>query len=732
MPIDRNDALRRAEKLLRQGRLDAAVSAYTAIVDEFPHDLVTGNLLGDLHLRAGQIDRAVAQYTRIAERLVHEGFLPRAAALYKKIIKIKPDDDTALSRSADLALKQGLSGEARVYLAALYQARLRRGDREGAADAAIRRVAADAGDVSGHMDAARLLAGLGQTAAAAEQWRAAASVLHEHGRRDEARRALADALELEPDHGPTRDRFVDALLESGALEEAAGAATTAPQFGRVARAILAAGDAEAAAACLTRAASAHPRDAAIRVELARLELLRGRVEDALAALPAPDASEPPDLALLRVEALARSGHAAEARATIERLVQADRSSLDAAAQVCLALAEFDGDAAFSCLEPVVNVVRRSGDLMGVRGVVQRMAAVSRDPIEALRLLIDICDDLADEDGVYHAQVELTERLLKAGRFAEARVLAELLVAKRPDVAVHSERLQEATAGLAPSLVGGDAAEMSVSRALDLATLLDTGLAADTADAGDAAFEFRLEDEPPADAASPDGSLPEGVEPAEWDLTAPEGPDDVVPCQPGAAAGDAAGGSEREAVEIDLSDALNGLLAPVLPAGGAPLQDPAQEPADLEGYFQGLREASGAGERTMDAARAFDAASLAYNEGRQDEARRHLEQAARDPAFRFRAAAMLARLARDAGRLRETIEWLERAAEAPAPSAGAWDALLYDLASTLHQTGEASRALAVFMELQSASPGYRDVDEWIAALSSLGATPGRHDQERSGE
>ena len=75
MPMDRDETLRRAEKLLRQGRLDAAIAEYASLVEDQPRDWTTANLLGDLYVRAGQIDQAVAQYTRIAEHLAREGFV---------------------------------------------------------------------------------------------------------------------------------------------------------------------------------------------------------------------------------------------------------------------------------------------------------------------------------------------------------------------------------------------------------------------------------------------------------------------------------------------------------------------------------------------------------------------------------------------------------------------------------------------------------------------------------
>ena len=62
--------------------------------------------------------------------------MAKASALYKKIVKIQPDDDAALRRTAELSAQQGLSADARMQLQALFQQRLRRGDAAAAADAA--------------------------------------------------------------------------------------------------------------------------------------------------------------------------------------------------------------------------------------------------------------------------------------------------------------------------------------------------------------------------------------------------------------------------------------------------------------------------------------------------------------------------------------------------------------------------------------------------------------------
>jgi tetratricopeptide (TPR) repeat protein len=194
--------------------------------------------------------------------------------------------------------------------------------------------------------------------------------------------------------------------------------------------------------------------------------------------------------------------------------------------------------------------------------------------------------------------------------------------------------------------------------------------------------------------------------------------------------------ERDVFELDISGELEDLLSLTrephpsadAPAPAAPAPDPAPVPAapapappgdprGLEGYFEGLREHRGRDAEGVSSALAYDQASEYFNSGELDSAVECLRTAARDPLIRFRAASMLARIARDRNRLGEAVEWLERASEAPAPSVEASHGLLYELGDALQSEGEDARALAVFLELQSSAPGYRDVGARIANLSA---------------
>ena len=104
-------------------------------------------------------------------------------------------------------------------------------------------------------------------------------------------------------------------------------------------------------------------------------------------------------------------------------------------------------------------------------------------------------------------------------------------------------------------------------------------------------------------------------------------------------------------------------------------------------------------------------------GLSDEAVGPLETASRC-ACRFEAASLLGRIYRDRGDTPKAIEWLERAAEAPAPSDEESRALLYNLGAMVEANGDTARALAVFLELQSEAGDYRDVAERVERLARV--------------
>jgi tetratricopeptide (TPR) repeat protein len=107
-------------------------------------------------------------------------------------------------------------------------------------------------------------------------------------------------------------------------------------------------------------------------------------------------------------------------------------------------------------------------------------------------------------------------------------------------------------------------------------------------------------------------------------------------------------------------------------------------------------------------------------GMRDQAVEPLTAAARSTQFRFEAASLLGRIFRERGDLDQAIQWFDRAADAPAPSAAEGRTLLYDLGRAVEDRGDTSRALAIFLELRAEAGEYLDVASRIERLSRVEA------------
>lgn len=532
MAIDREATLKKAEKLLRQGKLDGAIEEYVRLVEDQPRDWSSINALGDLYIRGGDPDRAVAQFTRVADHLFEEGFLARAAALYKKALKVRSDHEHTLLRLGEVAARQGLLADAKMYLGQLAQQRRLRGDAQGAADC-VARIA---------------------------------------------------ALDLqEPESGP------------------APAAAAPP----------------AKPAAAAPAASSEPaaEDPDLLVALAQMELAAERDDRARAALT-------------RLVAIAPDRHADITRMALE---QARQGRIDSA---------------LACIDIVVDAALLDAHWERAVGALQ--AFVTEVPyIPSLIKLVELCVDAGLEAPLRDAQGRLADAYLDAEQGNEARVIAEDLLEHEPASEAHRARLR---------------------RALELLGTLESTSGIDVP--------------APPSAAAMEGERLAGIEP----------------------------------MEIDLSGALREIGANSL-AGAPPLPPSRPEPVpQLESIFEGLRGRAAGDEQAASAAAQYERGLAHLRAGRMPEAIADLQGAARAPLLRFAAARQLGSLYVSLGELQAGVDWMERAAEAPAPTPDEASAVLYDLASVLERLGEPARALAVLMVLEADAAGYRDVRRRIEELT----------------
>ena len=641
MPFDREETLKKAEKLLRQGRLDAAIAEYVRVVEQSPKDWNTANALGDLFVRAGQLESAAEQYARIADHFSREGFYSKAAALYKKILKFRPDDEAVQLHLAEISAKQGLIADAKAQFGAVAERRRLRGDRRGADEVIVRLGSLDPGDIDARLHAARVLADAGSMSLAAERYRAISADLSEKNRTEDALAALRHAVRLEPG-------------------DAAGRA-------QVARAYLNAGDVAGAREFLDRETAAD--DPVLLMALAEIEL--------------------------------REGDFTAAASIIRQLLEADSSKVNDVISIGWALCQAKPEAAFLCIETAAAVAVAHGDHQTAASVLQEYVARSTLPVPALLKLVEVCVAGGLEATMYETQAQLCDAYLSAGQAAEARLIAEDLVAREPWESAHIQRFRQSLVLLRVSDPDGVIAERLNGQVPFQATNHFPD-----ADLGP------VMPMPPAEAQAERAATAPWAEPSKGETrSSRESHDEDVDLEAlHKLLREAEGGdTPSAAVEVDLTSAL-------LSLDSAEPAEPAAK--SLDEAFARARDTMARQPGAEEAAEQLKLGKTCIEMGMFDEAVKALGQAARSPRHRFEAATALGKLYKQRGEIPQALEWMERAAEAPAPSAEDGRALLYELGVTLEQNGENARALAVFMELLADAGHFRDVRTRVDRLSRV--------------
>jgi tetratricopeptide (TPR) repeat protein len=737
--IDRAAALRNAEKLMRQGKLDAAIAEYVSLVEDAPRDWNVANALGDLYARAGQVDKAIAQFNQIAENLADEGAIAKANAVYKKILKLKPDHEHALLQVADLLAGQGLYADARVHLTAVVEHRRSRGDARGAAQVRIRLGSLDPEDFSARRQAAAARVETGDTAGAVRDLKEIAAGLVERGRAPESLDALREALALDGEDDEVRERLLASSLAVADFSGARAYLATVDEWRRLADAVDAAGDPAGALAVLRDAVLANPDDTRLAADLARRYLAAGDTAGASEYLTAEAAGDDPALRLALADLQIRRGLLDEALEGLDRLLQDDRSTADAVLELGCRLASVAPDAAFSVVDRVAGAAAARTDWDAAASALQRFVAQCPTHVPALMRLVDVSVDGGRDDAVAAAQAQLADAYLASGAAMEARFISDDLLSRAPWEMAHVRRFRQALA-----LVGeadpdrAIADRLSEESPLDEADLrveptgftpspaevLDTvpaaGVEATTVLAGAPMVIGAVPPGPTAvrahaaqGAAAPAGRGQFDLGPNAIDLRAILGDFDAPPPRPVAADEPVAADSRVENVEVDLTAALSEIKRPIVPLVVA-------NPSDLDGVFAHLR-----GEVTpraqQDEAAAHYERGLALREnGDVEGAIAALREAARAPGMRFAAASVLGRLLCASDRTYQALDWFEQAAQAPAPTVEEEQNLLYDFADALERVGEPARALAICLELQASAGSYRDVAARIERLTHLQA------------
>ncbi|MDH3255619.1 MAG: tetratricopeptide repeat protein [Acidobacteriota bacterium] len=198
MAQDRRAMIRAAEKMVTRGKLDGAIKQYRKVLQATPDDTTTLNRLGDLYVRLKKLDEAVEMFSQAAEHFTKEGFLVKAIAIFKKIIRLDPTRITIYETLADLYHRQGLRNEARSQYQVVADYYSQAKDSLKVRSIFERMVELEPSNPSHRVKLAELYCEAALIPEAMDQYQRIAAFMLEHGRVDEALQVYRGAFDLSP------------------------------------------------------------------------------------------------------------------------------------------------------------------------------------------------------------------------------------------------------------------------------------------------------------------------------------------------------------------------------------------------------------------------------------------------------------------------------------------------------------------------------------------------------
>ena len=392
----------------------------------------------------------------------------------------------------------------------------------------------------------------------------------------------------------------------------------------------------------------------------------------------------------------------------------DPSRRDDVAQLGWNIAEQAPEAGFIVVGLAAETAVAESDWPAAAAALQEFVTRIPSHIPALMRLVEICVDGGLEATMYSAQAQLADAYIAAGLAAEARFIAEDLVAREPWERANIERFRRTLV-----LIGEPDPDALIAERLSGETPFtstDLSLGSDELPPFEhrrlrfrpARLRPRRAPKPAARPREPQSGVPapvvkpegkkKGRDQFELSTNAVDFQSlmDELESPPSARA-------RTESVEVDLSIVLDEIREPA-----APPDAPGKPAGDLDDVFAQLRTEASRRTALEAADEEYQRGLALHRAGKIDECIPALQAASRAPRLRFATASLLGRIFRERGMAPQAIESFERAAEAPAPTPEEGNELLYDLADALEKTGEVARALAICMELHAEVGDYRDI------------------------
>jgi tetratricopeptide (TPR) repeat protein len=220
MAENREKALREAERLLKQGKVQTALETLRKVADRASRDPAVLNRIGDLLSMHGRLPEALVYYQKIAEQFAQSGFYPKAIAIYKKILRKDPERVETLVQMGQMYLRQKLPGEARGYLLRAGDQLVKEHEYEKAREIFRSLVESEPGDPRHRVRLAETLAAEGEMEQAGEELIALARNLESAEQAEHLEQVCRRAAELLPGRLEPVLGLISSFVNRGMKQEA--------------------------------------------------------------------------------------------------------------------------------------------------------------------------------------------------------------------------------------------------------------------------------------------------------------------------------------------------------------------------------------------------------------------------------------------------------------------------------------------------------------------------------
>jgi diguanylate cyclase (GGDEF)-like protein len=222
MAADVSKHLDRAKRFLEKNRVEDAIAAYKAVLDEAPQHQEATQALGDLYARTDQPDRAGVYYGLLFDMLVEPRDESKALAIYNRFLRgSAPQPPERIARYAFLQQKQNRNDEAMEQYSKAADLFAEAGRHEDALFCLERTAQIDPENLSRQLRVAETAERLSKNAVAAKAFLRAAQLSTSAGTPEEALRLFGRAHKLAPQERSVTLLFAEATLRGGNARQAA-------------------------------------------------------------------------------------------------------------------------------------------------------------------------------------------------------------------------------------------------------------------------------------------------------------------------------------------------------------------------------------------------------------------------------------------------------------------------------------------------------------------------------